>query len=103
MKQTPKSPRERQQLADRLYKAILQLETVPECRAFFADLCTPAEIEAMADRWGVVGMLMEKTPYRAIAAETGTSVVTIGRVARCLNGGNGGYRLALERLGKRKT
>jgi uncharacterized protein YerC len=38
-------------------------------------------------------------PYREIHDRTGVSVTTIGRVARCLDLGAGGYRLAAERLG----
>ena len=40
-------------------------------------------------------------PYREIHDRTGVSVTTIGRVARCLDLGEGGYRLAAERLGHR--
>ncbi len=38
----------------RLAEALLTLRTVGECRAFLRDLCTPAELQAMADRWAVV-------------------------------------------------
>jgi TrpR-related protein YerC/YecD len=81
-----------------LYRAILALETESECRQFFADLCTPAELEAIVDRWAVVPYLQRGLPYRKIHELTGVSVTTIGRVARFLSGGNGGYRIALERL-----
>ena len=33
-----------------LFAAVLTLKSVDECRAFFRDLCTPAELQAMADR-----------------------------------------------------
>ncbi|MBT8444992.1 MAG: helix-turn-helix domain-containing protein, partial [Gammaproteobacteria bacterium] len=62
------------------------------------DLCTPAELQAMKDRWAVVEALQEGLTYRAIHDRTGVSVTTIGRVARCLTDGAGGYRIALERL-----
>lgn len=81
-----------------LYKAILTLKTADELRAFFRDLCTPAEIQAMADRWAVVAMLGDHLPYREIQRETGVSVTTIGRVAKCLQAGNGGYAIADARL-----
>ena len=38
--------------------------------------------------------------YRDIHARTGVSVTTIGRVARYLLGGNGGYALAVARTGE---
>lgn len=82
-----------------LFKAILAMRTEAECRDFFNDLCTPAELEALVDRWSVVAHLEEGLPYRKIHDLTGVSVTTIGRVARFLTAGNGGYRRALERLG----
>jgi len=81
-----------------LFEAILTLKSPEECRAFFHDLCTPAELQALADRWTVVGLLKENLPYREIHRITGVSLTTIGRVARCLTSGDGGYQLASERL-----
>ena len=86
-------------LAERaLFGAVLTLKSVEECRAFFRDLCTPAELQALADRWAVVGLLQAGEPYREIHKQTGVSVTTIGRVARYLSNGNGGYTLAAQRL-----
>ena len=86
-------------LAERnLYAAVAALRSAEECRAFFRDLCTPAEIEAMADRWAVVEFLRRGLPYREIHRLTGVSVTTIGRVARFVASGNGGYTLAARRL-----
>ena len=86
-------------LAERaLYGAVLTLRSVEECRDFFRDLCTPAELQAMADRWAVVEWLKQDVPYREIHRLTGVSVTTIGRVARYLGNGNGGYALAQRRL-----
>lgn len=86
-------------LAERnLCAAVAALRTAEECRAFFRDLCTPAEIQAMADRWAVVERLRRGLPYREIHRMTGVSVTTIGRVARFLAAGNGGYALAAKRM-----
>ena len=82
--------RRQEALAERnLAAALLTLRSVEECRAFFRDLCTPAELQAMADRWAVVECL-----------HRGLRLTTIGRVARYLAQGAGGYQLALGRLGK---
>lgn len=81
-----------------LLEALLCLETPAEMRAFLDDLCTPAELEAMADRWRVVPLLLKETPYREIHDRTGVSVTTIGRIARCLAFGAGGYRIAAGRV-----
>src|SRR5690348_18151196 len=90
-------------LAERnLYVALATLKSPEECRAFLRDLCTPAEIQAMADRWAVVEHLKRGLPYREIHRLTGVSATTIGRVARFLGRGNGGYEVAAQRLEEAK-
>jgi TrpR-related protein YerC/YecD len=91
------TPRQEIAAERKLFEAIAGLRTLEECRAFFRDLCTPAEIQAMADRWAVVEPLQKGLPYREIHKMTGVSVTTIGRVARFVAAGNGGYELALQR------
>lgn len=81
-----------------LLDAFLVMKTRQEIRQFLKDLCTPAELEAIYDRWRVVLLLREGLSYRDIAQETGVSVTTIGRVARFMDMGEGGYQLALDRL-----
>jgi len=92
------SARQEAQHERNLYAAVLTLRTPDEVRAFFRDLCTPAEIEAMADRWAVVECLHRGLPYREIHRVTGVSITTIGRVARYLTEGSGGYATAARRL-----
>lgn len=92
------SARQEAQHERNLFAAIGTLRTVDELRAFFRDLCTPAEIEAMADRWAVVESLARGLPYREIYRVTGVSITTIGRVARYLSEGNGGYTTAAQRI-----
>lgn len=80
-----------------LCEALSGLASVDEMRAFLHDLCTPAEIEVMVDRWRVVPFLLEGRSYREIHERTAVSITTIGRVARYLNQGNGGYMAAAAR------
>ncbi|HUD41320.1 MAG TPA: YerC/YecD family TrpR-related protein [Dokdonella sp.] len=99
MKRRPITPSLDSEHAERsLCEALLALRSVEEMRAFLDDLCTPAEREAMRDRWCVVPHLIAGEPYREIHENTAVSVTTIGRVARCLDQGAGGYRLAAKRL-----
>lgn len=93
-------PREEIAAEDKLFSAVLQLGSLPECRAFFRDLCTPAELQAMKDRWAVAELLAEGLTYRDIHIRTGVSVTTIGRVARCLADEPPGYAAVLKRIGK---
>ena len=80
-----------------LAKALAGLNRADEVAAFLRDLCTPAELEAMADRWRVVPLLLQGLPYREIHDRTLVSVTTIGRVARTLERGTGGYGAAVKR------
>jgi TrpR-related protein YerC/YecD len=80
-----------------LAKALAALDRADEVAAFLQDLCTPAELEAMADRWRVVPLLLQGVPYREIHERTLVSVTTIGRVARTLEHGAGGYAAAAKR------
>ncbi|MFM7626924.1 MAG: YerC/YecD family TrpR-related protein [Gammaproteobacteria bacterium] len=93
------TPRQEARAERNLYAAMLTLRSVDELRAFFRDLCTPAEIEAMSDRWAVVECLERGLPYREIHRLTGVSVTTIARVARYRSGGSGGYATAARRIG----
>ncbi|KTC86487.1 YerC/YecD family TrpR-related protein [Legionella brunensis] len=93
-----KSHAQKQHSIHHLMHAISLLKDKDEALSFFTDLCTPAEIEAMADRWEVVPLLRNNIPYRTIHEQTGVSVTTITRVARCLTLGSGGYQLIADRL-----
>ena len=68
---------------EELYKAILTLENVEECRRFFDDLCTVPELKALSQR-----------------AQTGASTATISRVNRSLNYGADGYTIVFSRIKK---
>ena len=81
---------------DALFEAILSLETIQECRAFFDDICTIKEMQDIAQRLEVAFMLDEGKNYQEISKATGASTATISRVKKCLVYGSGGYRNAIE-------
>lgn len=84
-----------------LGKALAALDNPVEAKAFLQDLCTPAELEALSDRWRVVPYILEGLAYREIHERCSVSVTTIGRVARCLASGHGGYQAAIRALKRR--
>lgn len=86
--------------AELLYQAILALESPEECRAFFQDLCTVAELRAMAQRLEVAQLLDDGLIYNDILQRTGASSATISRVNRALQYGADGYKAVLPRLKK---
>ena len=78
-----------------LFGAITALESVEQCSRFFRDLCTLTELQAMAERWEVAGLVARKVPYREISRRTGVSTATVTRVAHWVRFGEGGYRSVL--------
>ncbi len=87
-----------QQAAQLLAGALLALPDNDAVLALLDDLCTPAELEAIVDRWRVAMLLDEGRHYREIHDLTGVSVTTVGRVARFMQQGTGGYRQAMQCL-----
>lgn len=83
---------------DRLFEAILTLNTVEECYTFFEDACTIKEIVEISQRLKAAKMLRDGVNYVDISKETGMSTATISRVNKCLEYGNGGYNTVLDRL-----
>lgn len=83
---------------DTLYRAVLALKDVDECRRFFTDLCTVAELRAMEQRLEVAQLLSEGRIYNDILVRTGASSATISRVNRALQYGADGYKTILPRL-----
>lgn len=86
---------------DVLFNAILQLKNIDECYSFFTDLCTISEIKSLSQRMEVAMMLNEKYVYNDIAAKTGASTATISRVNRCIQYGENGYGLVIDRMKER--
>lgn len=85
-----------EQAYDALYQAILQLENLDECRAFFEDICTIKEVQDLSQRYLVAQMLNDGKNYQEICRATGASTATICRVNKCLTYG-AGYRIVLDK------
>src|SRR3712207_1358525 len=84
-----------------LCEALLTPRNADEMCRLLSDLCTPAEIRTLAERWHVA-RLLDGTPlsYREIHDATGVSTTTIVRVARFLRQEpHQGYRRALDSMG----
>lgn len=83
---------------EKMFDAILTLESKEDCYLFFEDLCTINELLSLSQRYEVAEMLTEKKTYLEIADKTGASTATISRVNRSLAYGNDGYALVFDRL-----
>ncbi len=80
---------------DELYRLILSLDSLEDCRALFDDLCTAKEIEKMAERIYAAKLLMEGKTYNQVISQADISSATLSRVSRCVQYGNG-YRKLLK-------
>lgn len=92
---------EKRSKRDLMYETILTLKDLDECKNFFSDLCTVAELHAMEQRFEVAVLLSDGMIYNDILERTGASSATISRVNRSLNYGAEGYTAVLPRVRKR--
>ncbi len=80
---------------EKLYKAILKLKTVDDCKEFFNDLCTENEILQMTQRIVSAEYLLSGKTYEEIIAKTDISSTTLSRVSKCVKNGSG-YKKVLK-------
>ena len=85
---------------DKLFEAVLKLETIEECYRFFDDLCTINELEAFGQRLMVAKMLHQKMTYQEIEKATGISAATISKISKSYLYGPNGYKMIIEKLEK---
>lgn len=87
-------------LTDELCDALLTPTNREDMRLLLLDLCTPAEVRSLAERWHVARLLDgTDLSYRDIHDATGVSTTTIVRVGRFLKQEpHQGYRRAIDGL-----
>ena len=81
-----------------LYRSLVSIDTVEDCKNFLEDICTTSEILEMSRRLKAAKMLSEGKIYSEIAAQTGLSTATISRVNHCLKYGSEGYLKVLDNM-----
>lgn len=74
---------------EELYKAIISINDLDTCKAFFEDLCTYKEIDNMALRIETAKKLIKGETYEEIIKDTDISSATLSRVSRCVKHGTG--------------
>jgi len=85
-------------LIKNLATLLSQLDSEGDIQALLQDLCSPSELQALAERLHILPLLEQGIPYRTIAKDTGMSITTIGRVARCMREGANGYKSIMPLL-----
>lgn len=79
-----------------LFETIASARTSEEVEWLLIDLCTPKELENMAQRLAAARLMLEGMTYQEVTQETTVSSATLSRVSRCLQEGRG-YRYFLGR------
>ncbi len=87
---------------DELFEAILCLENIEECRAFFGDLCTMQELLSFTSRLQIAKLLYQGETYQSVRSRVPVSSSTITRISTEMQYGSGGYETVLRRLEQRR-
>ncbi len=76
-----------------LYKLIVSLDNVEDCKALFEDMCTKKELQKMAERIYAAKLLMEGNTYNQVMSKSDISSATLSRVSQCVQYGKGYSKL----------
>ena len=76
-----------------LVKLLTSVDNEEDLRALLEDLCTAKEIENMAERCHAAKLLLEGKTYAQVMEQAEISSVTLSRVSRCVQYGNGYAKL----------
>lgn len=94
----PRLGREQLDNYEYLFQAILSLEDMEECGAFFGDLFTIQELNSFSQRLQVARMLLKGETYETIRRQDQVSSSTITRINTELQFGSGGYKKIIDRI-----
>ena len=87
-----------------LSHAVLSIRTMDECKKFLTVLLSKAEGTAVANRWSVTRLLLEKRlSQNKITKETGVAIATVSRAQRALEGDNGICQVIAKRAGEKPS
>ncbi len=75
-----------------LCSALASCNNESDVAAFLRDIGTLSELQAWCERLEVAKQLSQGKTYRQVSSNTGASTTTVTRVAKFLEGGEGGYK-----------
>jgi TrpR-related protein YerC/YecD len=96
------SPKKQRELLEGFFLTIASLKNIQEVRRFFKDLLEIDETAMLARRLQAAIRLLAGKTYQEISQELKMGMDTIDRVNRWLKHGSQGYRIAVERLKRKK-
>lgn len=85
-----------------LYEIFNSLKSTREIKLFLRDILTRSELRMIKRRWHIANLLLDPFGYdiRWISRKSKTSTQTISRIKSILETGEGGLKLAVERVRK---
>ena len=86
----------KQQKQQDLFRLLAKTSDPADIAALFEDLCTPKEVENMAERLYAAELLLEGNTYNQVMALADISSATLSRVSRCVQQGKGYCKLLKE-------
>lgn len=81
-----------------LLEVFASLDDPAAVASLLEDILTPAETDALRERWAIVKLLAAGRSQRAVRDEVGVSITTVSRGSRQLKYGGGGFALAFDAL-----
>ncbi len=80
---------ENKKLENQLYNILASISDKKILERFLSDLCTPQELEHMAERLESARLLMEGNTYIEVLERVKVSSATLSRVSKCVKYSNG--------------
>lgn len=77
--------------------------TEKEIEGLLIDLLTPAERDALAERWQIIKRLLKGKTQREIRDELQVSIATVSRGSAALRDSKGSFRDSFERTSRRSS
>jgi TrpR-related protein YerC/YecD len=90
MKEDPKTKKKE---LDKLYEALVSIDSIEDCRYFLDDLLSVEELNSLSSRLHAAKLLISGETYQDVTKETKISSATLARVSRCVKEGKGYNRV----------
>ena len=79
----------REEKMENLFRLMVSIDNMDDCKALLGDLCTMKELENMAERLHAAKLLLAGNTYNQIMSQAEISSATLSRVSRCVQYGKG--------------
>ena len=84
-----------------LYEILNLFKEVESIKIFFKDILTRSELRMLKRRWHIASLLSQGYDVRTTAVKSSTSTQTVSKIKSILENGNGGLRLAINKMNQK--